>query len=162
MKLHTPRSTLTDTLFPYPTHIRSQMNARRAGQIANVGSIFGSINYAHVVTYSSAKAGFKGFSEALRRECGNYGVDVTYIAPRAVKTALNTPAVMRFAQITDMNMDEPDSVARRIVAAIAARKKDVYFGFPERLFVRINAIAPRIVDAALAKTDRLAAGLFSG
>src|SRR3546814_11269624 len=116
------------------------MKARRACQIANVGSIFGSINYAHFVTYSSAKAGLKGFSEALRRECGNYGVDVTYIAPRAVKTALNTPVVMRFSQITDMNMDAPTSVARRIVAAIAARKKDVYFGFPARLFVARTSV----------------------
>src|SRR3546814_869409 len=50
-----------------------QMKARRAGQIANVGSIFGSINYAHFVTYSSAKAGLTGFSAPLPRDCGNYG-----------------------------------------------------------------------------------------
>src|SRR3546814_13795200 len=123
MKLHTPRSTLTDTLFPYPTHIRSQMNARRAGQIANVGSIFGSINYAHVVTYSSAKAGLKGFSEALRRECGNYGVDVTYIAPRAVKTALNTPVVMRFAQIrSEEHTSELQSLMRISYAVFCLKK----------------------------------------
>lgn len=137
------------------------MKARRVGQIVNVGSIFGSINFAHFVTYSSAKAGLRGFSQALRRELSGSGVDVTYVAPRAVRTALNTPAVMAFAKLTQMNMDPPEQIARRIVEAIRGRKKDVYFGFPESLFVRINAIFPRLVDGALSANDRKAARLFA-
>jgi short-subunit dehydrogenase len=138
-----------------------RMKARGSGQIVNVGSIFGSINFANFVTYSSAKAGLRGFSQALRRELSGSGLDVTYVAPRAVKTALNTPAVMAFAKLTQMNMDPPDTIALRIVEAIRARKKDVYFGFPESLFVRINAIFPRLVDGALAANDRKAAQLFT-
>lgn len=138
-----------------------RMKARGTGQVVNVGSIFGSINFANFVTYSSAKAGLRGFSQALRRELSGSGLDVTYVAPRAVKTALNTPAVMAFAKLTQMNMDPPEAIALRIVEAIRARKKDVYFGFPESLFVRINAIFPRIVDGALAANDRKAAQLFT-
>jgi short-subunit dehydrogenase len=137
------------------------MKARGAGQIVNIGSIFGSINFAHFATYSSAKAGLRGFSQALRRELSGTGVGVTYIAPRAVRTPLNSPAVMQFAAITHMNMDDPDVIARRIVKAIRADRRDVYFGFPESLFVRINAIAPALVDGALAANDRKAAGLFT-
>lgn len=136
------------------------MKRRGRGQIVNVGSIFGSINFAHFATYSSAKAGLRGFSQALRREVGHEGVRVTYIAPRAVRTPLNTEAVMRFAAITHMNMDEPALIARRIVDAIRNNKRDVYFGFPESLFVRLNAIAPGLVDGALAANDRKAAALF--
>jgi len=44
------------------------MKFRGTGHIVNVGSIFGSINYPHFVTYSSAKGGLRAFSEALRRE----------------------------------------------------------------------------------------------
>lgn len=139
-----------------------QMKARGAGQIANVGSIFGSINFAHFVTYSSAKAGLRGFSQALRRELSGTGVDVTYVAPRAVRTALNSPAVLEFAKLTHMNMDEPEFIARRIVAAIRDRRRDAYFGFPEALFVRLNAIFPGLVDRALAANDRKAAQLFAG
>jgi short-subunit dehydrogenase len=131
------------------------------GQIVNVGSIFGSINFAHFVTYSSAKAGLRGFSQALRRELSGTGVDVTYVAPRAVKTALNSSAVMAFAKLTQMNMDPPELIARRIVEAVRGRKHDVYFGFPESLFVQINAIFPRLVDAALSANDRKAARLFT-
>ncbi|MBU4434860.1 MAG: SDR family NAD(P)-dependent oxidoreductase [Alphaproteobacteria bacterium] len=138
-----------------------EMKARGAGHIVNVGSIFGSINFAHFVTYSSAKAGLRGFSQALRRELSGSGLDVTYVAPRAVKTALNTPAVMEFAKLTQMNMDPPELIARRIVEAIRRRKKDVYFGFPESLFVRLNAIFPQLVDRALSANDRKAARLFA-
>ena len=138
-----------------------RMKAAGGGQIVNVGSIFGSINFAHFVTYSSTKAGLRGFSQALRRELSGTGIDVTYVAPRAVKTALNSPAVMEFAKLTQMNMDPPEQIAARIVEAIRGRKRDVYFGFPESLFVRINALFPRLVDNALSANDRKAARLFS-
>lgn len=137
------------------------MRLRRSGQIVNIGSIFGSINFAHFVTYSSAKAGLRGFSQALRRELAGSGVSVTHIAPRAVKTPLNTAAVLRFAELTGMNMDEPQAVADRILRAIAERRTDVYIGFPESLFVRVNALAPGLVDRALAANDRKAGALFS-
>ncbi len=136
------------------------MRDRGTGQIVNIGSIFGSINFAHFATYSSAKAGLKGFSESLRRELNGSGVGVTYIAPRAVKTPLNSEKVMQFAELTHMNMDEPDMVAKRIVKSIIADKKDVYLGFPESFFVRLNAVLPRIVDGSLAANDKIARKLF--
>lgn len=136
------------------------MRSRGSGQIVNIGSIFGSINFAHFATYSSAKAGLKGFSEAIRREVSGSGIGVTYIAPRAVKTPLNNSMVMRFAELTRMKMDDPDMVVRRIVKAIIANKKDVYLGFPENFFVRLNAILPRLVDGSLAANDKIARNLF--
>ncbi|MCB2109040.1 MAG: SDR family oxidoreductase [Rhodobacteraceae bacterium] len=132
------------------------MKRRASGQIVNIGSIFGSIAFAHFVTYSSTKAGLRGFSEALRRELKGSGIDVTYIAPRAVKTALNSGPVMQFAKATKMNMDAPETVAGKIVAAIVGRRKDVYIGFPESLFVRVNSLVPRVVDAALSGGDKCA------
>lgn len=137
------------------------MKRRGSGQIVNIGSIFGSINFAHFATYSSAKAGLRGFSQALRREVSRLGVGVTYIAPRAVRTPLNSGAVMQFAELTHMTLDEPADIALRIVDAIRADRRDVYFGFPENIFVRLNAIAPGLVDGALASNDRKAATLFA-
>lgn len=138
------------------------MRRRRTGRLVNIGSIFGSIGFAHFATYSSAKAGLRGFSQALRREVAADGIGVTYIAPRAVRTPLNSDAVLRFAELTGMNMDDPADVALRIVEAIRAERRDVYFGFPESLFVRVNALVPGLVDGALAANDRKAATLFSG
>lgn len=137
------------------------MRTRGRGQIAFVGSIFGSINFAHFASYSSSKAGLRAYSQALRRELGGSGVDVTYVAPRAVKTGFNSAKVLQFAALTKMAMDDPDRVARQILDAVAARRNDVYLGFPEALFVRLNAIAPRLVDRALAASDRRVAALFN-
>ncbi|WP_293372860.1 SDR family NAD(P)-dependent oxidoreductase [Phenylobacterium sp.] len=138
-----------------------QMRARGGGHVVNVGSIFGSINFAHFVTYSSAKAGLRGFSQALRRELAGSGIDVTYVAPRAVNTPLNTAKVKEFARLTGMNMDQPQAVAHRIVDVVAARKREAYLGFPESLFVRLNALLPGLVDRALSGNDRKAARLFA-
>ena len=137
------------------------MKRRGSGHIVNIGSIFGSINFPFFTAYSSAKAGLRGFSEALRRELYGSGIDVTYIAPRAVKTTTNSTTVVRFAQMARMTMDEPDSVARQIVQAIVRRKRDVFIGFPERLFVRINALLPRAVDRVLRTETMKAKGLFT-
>lgn len=137
------------------------MRARGSGQIVNIGSIFGSINFAHFATYSSAKAGLRGFSQALRRELAGTGVDVTYVAPRAVRTAMVSDRVLEFAKLTQMRIDPPEATARRIVSAIHARRRDVYLGFPEAFFVRLNALLPDLVDRALSANDRKAAQLFA-
>lgn len=137
------------------------MKARGRGQIANVGSIFGSINFAHFATYSSSKAGLRALSQALRRELIETGVGVTYVAPRAVRTPLNSEAVNAWARLTRMTMDEPEAIAGAIVRAIRDDRKDVYLGFPEALFVRLNGVAPGLIDGALRANDLKARALFA-
>lgn len=139
-----------------------EMLNQKSGRIVNVGSIFGSIGFAHFSIYSATKFGLRGFSEALRRELIDTGVGVTYVAPRAVKTPMNSDVVMRMGEATGMNMDEPAAVVEKIIAAIEGEKKDIYLGFPESLFVRINAILPRIVDGSLAAKDRIARQFAKG
>jgi short-subunit dehydrogenase len=137
------------------------MRRRNSGQIVNIGSVLGSLALAHFATYSSAKSGLRAFSEAFRRELVDTNVSVTYIAPRAVRTGLITPAIQKYAEITGMRIDDPVAVSAKIIAAIKLRKKEVSIGFPEHLFARFNALLPRIVDAALAGNDRKARKLFA-
>jgi len=127
---------------------------QRRGRIVNIGSTFGSIGFAWFSAYSASKFGLRGFSEALRRELKDSGVGVSYIAPRAVRTPFNTGAVYRMAEAVKMNMDEPERVAKQIVAAIESETSERHLGFPEKLFARINAILPRLVDGALRKQNR--------
>jgi len=133
------------------------MLASGRGRIVNVGSTFGSIGFAWFAAYSASKFGLRGLSEALRRELEDTGVGVTYVAPRAVKTSLNTDAVYRMAEVTKMHMDAPQLVARRIVEAIEHDAKDVYIGFPEKFFARLNSFLPRLVDGSLRKQNQLMA-----
>ncbi len=136
--------------------ILPSMQAQNSGRIVNVGSIFGSIGFAYFTTYSTTKFALRGFSEALRRELADTNIKVTYIAPRAVKTPMNSDAVMKMGEATKMNMDAPEDVVNKIIAAINNDRKDIYFGFPEALFVRINVLFPRLVDKALAAQNRIA------
>jgi short-subunit dehydrogenase len=140
---------LTHAVLPY-------MQQQKSGHIVNIGSTFGSIGFAWFAAYSASKFGLRGFSQALRRELDGSGIDVTYIAPRAVKTAINSAAVYEMAKHVKMNFDEPSQVAEKIMQAINARKREVYIGFPESLFVRINSIAPGLVDNATRKQNKLA------
>jgi short-subunit dehydrogenase len=134
-------------------HLLPQMTARRHGRIVNVGSVFGSIGFAYFTAYSASKFAMRGFSEALRRELADDGVGVTYVAPRYTKTALNDGVVSKMAQAVGMNSDEPAEVAMHIVLAIEHDHDDYYIGWPECLFVRLNALLPRLVDIALRKQN---------
>jgi len=130
--------------------------AQNSGQIVNIGSTFGSIGFAWFSAYSASKFAMRGFSQALRRELADTGVDVQYIAPRAVKTAINSQAVYDMAAAVKMNMDEPEEVARLIISKIRKREKESHLGFPESLFVRINALFPGLVDRAVRGQNRIA------
>jgi short-subunit dehydrogenase len=141
--------------------VLSGMKQRGSGQIVNVGSVMGAINYPYFASYSSAKAGLRGLSQALRRELHGRGIAITYIAPRAVNTAFNSKAVNRFLELAKMRADDPGVVAGRIVEAIAGRAKDVSIGVPEKFYCALNALFPRVVDAGLAGQTLKARQLFN-
>jgi short-subunit dehydrogenase len=135
---------LTNALLPH-------LLKKGKGQIVNLGSIFGSIGFPCFASYSASKFALRGFSEALRRELAGSGIGVTYVAPRFTRTAFNRSAVTRMANALKMNQDEPESVAASVIAAIERNDRERYLGWPEKLFVRINSILPRLVDPSLIK-----------
>lgn len=136
------------------------MRARGSGQIVNIGSVMGAIAYPFFAAYSSSKAGLHALSEGLRRELAGLGIDVTHVAPRAVATGFNNAEVNRFIAMSGMSADRPEKVADRIVRAIARREKEVSIGARERMFARLNAILPRLIDAGLTGQTAKARALF--
>ena len=66
--------------------IRDRLKAQPQAAIVNIGSTFGSLPFPGFVAYSTAKAGLRGFSQALRRELADSLVSVVHIAPRAIDT----------------------------------------------------------------------------
>ena len=127
------------------------MLQQHKGQIVNVGSIFGSIGFPCFASYSASKFALRGFSEALRRELVGSGVGVTYVAPRFTRTGFNRSVVARMADALKMSQDEPESVAASVITSIERDEHDRYLGWPEKLFVRINSLLPRLVDSSLMK-----------
>lgn len=118
--------------------------------IVNVGSTFGSLPFPGFAAYATAKAGLRAFSQALRRELADRRVKVVFVAPRAVDTPLNTPAVVALNRELGSPSDPPEQVARQILAALVAGRAETHLGFPERLFAWINGALPSLIDRALA------------
>ncbi len=119
--------------------------------IVNVGSAFGSIGYPGYSGYCASKFGLRGFTEALRRELGATRVKVLYFAPRATNTAINSAAVVAMNQQLGNQMDSPELVAKALLQQLETAQSRRFLGWPEQLFVRLNAIFPALVDKALQK-----------
>lgn len=127
------------------------LQQRPRAHVVNVGSIFGSIGFPCFASYSASKFALRGYSEALRRELSGGPVHVHYVAPRYTRTAFNREPVARMAAELGMRQDSAEAVARQVVEAVARDAADTYLGWPEKLFVRINAVLPRVVDRALVR-----------
>ena len=124
--------------------------ASRPARVVNIGSIFGDIPYPDFAAYSASKFALRGFSMALRRECADLGIAVTYAAPRATQTD-GARAFERLMATSKMRLDSPELVARRIWKAVNRDADAVYAGGPERLYVLMQRMFPRFVDWALAR-----------
>ena len=120
--------------------------------IVNIGSAFGHIGHPGFAAYSASKSGLHGFTESLRRELADTGVRVHYLAPRAVDTELNTAAVNALNRSLGNKADSPEKVAEQCLRLLQGRASGRRFiGWPERLFIKVNALFPAVVDSALAK-----------
>ncbi|WP_152224343.1 SDR family oxidoreductase [Pseudomonas sp. SCB32] len=119
--------------------------------VVNVGSIYGSIGYPGYAVYCASKFALRGFSEAMRRELADTTVDVLYVAPRTTRTGMNSAAAMALNDALKSRTDDPRDVARAVLAAIEGKRGELYLGWPEKLFVRINGMLPGILDRALRK-----------
>ncbi|MGQ0523218.1 MAG: SDR family NAD(P)-dependent oxidoreductase [Betaproteobacteria bacterium] len=133
---------------------------QRAGHIVNIGSIFGSLAFPHFTAYSATKYALRGFSEALRRELHGTGVRVSYVAPRATATGMNSAAVRAIIRATGAAVDAPQAVARAIAQAMERDRCETFIGTAENIFVKLNALLPRLVDRALIRQKRIAENLL--
>ncbi|HSQ70592.1 MAG TPA: SDR family oxidoreductase [Steroidobacteraceae bacterium] len=119
--------------------------------IINTGSVFGAIGYPGYAVYSATKHALRGFTEALRRELAGTNVRAMYVAPRATRTSINSPAVERMNAELGVATDTPESVAAALCDMLESGRNAAVLGWPEKLFARLNAVLPGLVDRALRK-----------
>ena len=128
-----------------------QLKQADSAMVVNVGSTYGSIGYPGYASYCATKFALRGFSEALRRELADTRVSVLYVAPRATRTSMNSAAAQALNDALKTNVDDPKTVASAVLHAIAGDHRDLYLGWPERFFVRLNSLLPNLVDRGLRK-----------
>jgi hypothetical protein len=79
-------------------------------------------------------------------------MQISYIAPRATNTDLNSDKLVAMNDALGTAMDDPALVADEVLQIIDTPSgSDKYLGWPEKLFVRINALLPAVVDSSLRK-----------
>lgn len=125
--------------------------AKPEAAMINVGSIFGSIGYPGFAVYCASKAGVKSFSEALDRELADSSLRVCYIAPRSTTTEINSVAVQALNKELGNRSDSAEYVAAQIIKLLKSDRRLSYLGWPEKFYVRVNAIFPNAVRRSLTK-----------
>jgi len=120
-------------------------------QIINVGSSFGGIGYPGFSGYCATKFGLRGFTQAINRELADTQVKAFYLAPRAMSTGINSSKVDELNQKLGNAVDEPQVIAKQFIKSIEKNQTEKFFGWPEKLFVRINALFPKVVSKAIKK-----------
>jgi len=122
-----------------------------SAQIINIGSTFGSIGFPGYSAYCASKFALRGFSQTLSRELDDTNVAVKYLSPRATKTNLINKKIQQLNSALNTATDLPEHVAKELLALIEQNKTERYIGWPEKLFVRINALFPSIVSKSIVK-----------
>ena len=104
--------------------VAPDMAARGRGHIVNMGSMLGFVPGPPLTVYSSIKAATDAFTQGLRRELKDTGVDVTLIAPGPVKgtEALQNSGESDVRDTLDTLFGlvgaTPEDVARAVIGAI--------------------------------------------
>ncbi|MBN1148306.1 MAG: SDR family oxidoreductase [Anaerolineales bacterium] len=136
---------LTQAILPH-------MVARRQGHIINMCSVAGLLAPPTYSVYAASKFGLRGFSQALGREVGVYGVHVSVIYPGGVatefsqrarirrKTGSTTPAWLRLSA---------EQVAQAVLNLARRPRRSLVIPWPMRLAVWANELFPGLVDQVI-------------
>jgi len=127
-----------------------QLQAQRQARVLNIGSATGRLGVPGFAVYGAGKFGLRGFSEALRRELADTPVRVQYLGARATRTGFNDRRADEFNRRTRTAVDAPEVVARAALALLRSGGAEKFVGFPESVAVRLNGLAPTLLDRAFA------------
>ena len=128
---------------------------RRRGIIINVASALADRSVPLLGIYSTAKAGVKAFTDALRLElkAAKSGIDVVCVLPSSMNTPFyrwgRSQIGVRPHPISVIY--PPQKVAQAIVRAVERPRRDVYVGSVGKLLSLGQRLSPRLIDWYLLK-----------
>ena len=114
--------------FNFTRHVAPLFKSQKYGRMINVTSINGMRGKFGQTNYSASKAGIIGFTKAVAKELGAFGVTVNAVAPGLIETAMLKESEAR-DKIVDMAMAEivlkrvgqPEDLAN-VIAFLASDK----------------------------------------
>jgi 3-oxoacyl-[acyl-carrier protein] reductase len=91
--------------FNFTRHVAPEFKNQKYGKIINITSINGLRGKFGQTNYSASKAGIIGYTKALAKELGAFGVNVNAVAPGLIETAMLKESEAR-DKIVDLAMAE--------------------------------------------------------
>jgi short-subunit dehydrogenase len=128
---------------------------QRSGHIINMASMGGLVASPTYSVYSASKFGLRGFTQALRREVGVYGVHVSGIYPGAVRTEFKQHAEInrKTGRTTpDALLLEPEEVAQAVLGVARRPRRGLIIPWQMHLTVWMNTLFPGIVDRIIERS----------
>jgi len=128
------------------------MIQRRSGHIINLVSLAGMVGAPTYTIYATSKFALRGFTEALRREVGVWGIHVSGIYPGGVandfkrqtgarrKTGMTTPRLLRLSS---------EDVAREVLRVVRRPRRTVILPPALHVAIWLNGAFPGFVDWAV-------------
>ncbi len=114
--------------FNFVRHVAPLLKDQKYGKIINITSINGLRGKFGQSNYSASKAGIIGYTKALAKELGAFGVNVNAVAPGLIETAMLKNAEARdkiiemaLAEIVLKRVGQPEDLAN-MVAFLASDK----------------------------------------
>lgn len=116
--------------------------------IVNMSSVLAHRGAPHCAEYCASKAAVRTFSESLRAELAADGVSVLVVCPGTTQTEFfdnvlertSAPSWPNHAAMT------PQTVARRILAAVRSDRREIVPYFWGRMFVLLNRLLPAAAE----------------
>lgn len=142
------------------------MKTRGRGRIVNVTSIGGKVSVPHLLSYSCAKAAEAAFSEGLRNEVRQFGIEVTTIIPGLMRTGSHVNASFKGNRVTEaawfgaaaslpLLSLSAEHAARLAVKAICAGKTESILGVPAQILSRAQTLLPGLTAEVLRFSNTL-------
>lgn len=94
---------------------------------------------------SAARAGLRGFVDAIHREIEGSGVTVSFFCPAPADTKAERP-YHHLWRAMGTSIVTPDNVAQAVVEAVRRRKRVVVMGLSTRLLAWLNNLSPTLAD----------------
>ncbi len=132
------------------------MRERKAGTIANIGSVGGKVSLPWAVMYCATKWALHCIDDSLRRELDGTGISVVKVCPGIVETKFRDHVLAGKAPgpvEAIRRVVTPDQVAAATIRGIERRKRSVFVPKIGWVFTTMDAVAPWAMDLYLrAKT----------
>jgi short-subunit dehydrogenase len=135
--------------------IREALPALRQGRqpiIVNVGSVLGHRAVPEKSEYCAAKFALHGLTDALRIELARDGIDTLLVSPSTTASEFFEVAAGNSAMSeTHFGAMPPEKVARRIVAAMAAGRREIIFPTTGKLLVWLDRLCPPLANYIISR-----------